>query len=164
MRPRPAPRRVCGQSRAWQLGCAWGRTNQIPSQEDWVQVERGQGRNPESGLSGASRVGVGPRLPQQGCNTPEVSPQEAGEASQTGSDRPVPPGRHPPLPSPWYPPQGQLRLLQFKGRESFPSLRLCLPLGQGGRFPGVSLEWTDHVSQSQRPQIWARAEHRGSGL
>lgn len=94
--------------------------------------ERGKGRNPESGLSGVSGVGMGPRLPELGYSTPEVFPRGAGEASQAGSDRPCASWQAIcPSPAPGTHPQDQLPLLQFKGRESFLSLGLCLPLGQG---------------------------------
>lgn len=95
---------------------------------------------------------MGPRVPELGYSTPEVFPWEAGEASQAGSDRPCA-SRQATCPSPaaGTHPQDQLLLLQFKGRESFLSLGLCLPLGQGwwGKgVPGVSLGWTHAMSIS----------------
>lgn len=119
-----------------------------------------QGRDQEPGLSGASRVGVGSRLPGRGCDTPEVSSQEAGEASQPGSDRPVPPGK------PSAPPQ----LLVPTPRLAFPASPVqgqgVLPDSEAVSASGArgAVSWcetgvdTDHVSQPQHPQIWARAE------
>lgn len=43
---------------------------------------------------------------------------------------------HLPLSSSWSPPQDQRSLLQFKGKESFLSLGLCLLLGQSGVWGG----------------------------
>lgn len=109
-----------------------GRSNCAPSWEDWVQVERRARQEPRVCALWCQWGGMGPRLPERGYSTPEVFPWEAGEASQAGSDRPCA-SRQATCPSPaaGTHPQDQLLLLQFKDRESFLSLGLCLPLGQG---------------------------------